>query len=141
MVRNSPPNFIEWRPTTSQNVEGLNDTADIYRFFDCTEAAEFLYACVARTIKEDVPREIEYLRRHDEALRRIMDTVEMPDRLAEDLLMFIRENKGALSKRRRAGEYKALRDDEVQKLEAIVRDAFDGFDEDAATRKRVVPAE
>jgi hypothetical protein len=70
-----------------------------------------------------------------------MDTVEMPDRLAEDLLMFIRENKGALSKRRQADEYEALRDDEVQKLEAIVRDAFDGFDEDEATRKRVVPAE
>jgi hypothetical protein len=134
-------NFIEWRPTPSRNVEVLNDTADLYRFFDCTEAAEFLYACVARTVEHDLPREIDYLRRHDEALRRIMDTVEMPDRLAENLLMFIRQNKGALSKRRRADDYKALRDDEVQKLEAIVEDAFDGFDEDATIRKRVVPAE
>ena len=71
----------------------LNDTADLYRYFDCTEAAEFLYACVRRTVEQDLPREIDYLRRHDEAIRRIMDAVEMPDRLAENLVMFIRQNK------------------------------------------------
>jgi hypothetical protein len=36
--------FIEWRPTAERNVEVLNDTADLYRYFDCTEAAEFLYS-------------------------------------------------------------------------------------------------
>ena len=68
---------------------------------------------VQRTVELDLPREIDYLRRHDEATRRIMDTVEMPDRLAEDLLMFIRQNKGTLSKRRRENEFKALSDKEV----------------------------
>jgi hypothetical protein len=120
-------NFIEWRPTPQQNVEVLNDTADLYRYFDATEAAEFLYACVLRAVEEDLPREIDYLRRHDEALRRIMNTVEMPDRLAENLLMFIRRNKGTLSKRRRTGEFKRLTDAEVTSLEAIVNEAFEGF--------------
>ena len=105
--------FIEWRPTPERNVEVLNDTADLYRYFDCTEAAEFLYACVRRTVEQDLPREIDYLRRHDEAIRRIMDAVEMPDRVAENLVMFIRQNKGTLSKKRREGEFKKLRDDEV----------------------------
>ena len=125
--------FIEWRPTPDRNVEVLNDTADLYRYFDCTEAAEFLYACVARTVEHDLPREIEYLRRHDEAVRRIMDTVEMPDRLAENLLMFIRQNKGTLPKKRRASEFKQLRDDEVTLLEGIVRDAFADFDHGLTT--------
>ena len=120
-------NFIEWRPTPQQNVEVLNDTADLYRYFDATEAAEFLYACVLRTVEEDLPREIDYLRRHDEVLRRIMNTVEMPDRLAENLLMFIRQNKGTLSKRRRTGEFKKLTDAEVTSLEAVVNEAFKGF--------------
>ncbi len=119
--------FIEWRPTPDRNVEVLNDTADLYRYFDCTEAAEFLYACVQHTVEADLPREIDYLRRHDEAVRRIMDTVEMPDRLAEDLLMFIRQNGGTLPKRRREDEFKALDDDEVRHLEEIVREAFEGF--------------
>lgn len=120
--------FIEWRPTPSRNIEVLNDTADLYRYFDCTDAAEFLYACVARTVEHDLPREIDYLRRHDDAIRRIMGAVEMPDRLAENLLMFVRQNKGTLSKRRRNQEFKDLRDDEVRLLEGIVRDVFKGSD-------------
>lgn len=121
--------FIEWRPTSERNVEVLNATADLYRYFDCTEEAEFLYACVSRTVEQDLPREIDYLRRHDEAIRRIMDAVEMPDRVAENLVMFIRQNKGVLSRTRREGEFSGLRDDEVGLLEGIVRDAFDDFDE------------
>jgi Fic/DOC family len=124
--------FIEWRPTLIRSVEVLNATADLYRYFDATEAAEFLYACVSRTVEQDLPREIEYLRRHDEAIRRIMDAVEMPDRVAGDLVMFILQNRGTLSKGRRDGEFQQLRDDEVSALERIVRDAFEGFDEGAS---------
>ena len=116
--------FIEWRPTPLRNVEVLNDTADLYRYYDCTEEAEFLYSCVRRTVDEDLPREIAYLRRHDEAIRRIMDVVEMPDRIAEDLVWYIRENKGTLAKKRRRGEFKKLRDDEVALIEGIVREVF-----------------
>jgi hypothetical protein len=123
--------FIEWRPTPDRNVEVLNETADLYRYFDCTGTAEFLYACVTRTVEHDLPHEIDYLRRHDEAIRHIMDTVEMPDRLAENMVMFIRQNKGTLPKNRRADEYKKLRDDEVTLVEGIVRDAFEGFDDGA----------
>ena len=121
--------FIEWRPTSEHNVEVLNATADLYRYFDCTEEAEFLYACLSRTVEQDLPREIDYLRRHDEAIRRIMDDVEMPDRVAEDLVMFVRQNNGTLSKNRREHDFEQLTDDEVALLERIVRDAFDGFDE------------
>ncbi len=119
--------FIEWRPTLDRNIEVLNDTADLYRFFDCTEQAVFLYSCVRRTVEHDLPREIDYLRRHDDAIRRIMNTVEMPDRLAEDLLTFIRQNDGSLPKRRRETEFRQLEDAEVSRIEAIVRDAFQGF--------------
>jgi hypothetical protein len=119
--------FIAWRPTPERNVEVQNETADLYRYFDCTDAAEFLYACVRRTVDEDLPQEIDYLRRHDEAIRRIMDAVEMPDRMAENLVAYIRDNHGMLSARRRRGEFAQLRDDEVARVEEIVRDSFEGF--------------
>ena len=119
--------FIEWRATPERNVEVTNDTADLYRYFDCTEEAEFLYQCVRRTVEEDLPREIAYLRRHDDAMRRIMDAIEMPDRVAENLILFIRQNGGTLSKKRREGEFNQLHDDEVTLAEGIVRDAFEGF--------------
>jgi Fic family protein len=119
--------FIDWRPTPEKNVEVLNDTADLYRYFDCTGADEFLYSCVERTVEQDLPREIDYLRRHDEAMRRIMDTVEMSDRLAGNLLMFIRQNQGKLGKKRREHEFAKLTDGETASIEAIVREAFEGF--------------
>jgi hypothetical protein len=102
--------FIEWRPTPERNAEVFNDTADLYRYFDCTAEAEFLYSCVKRTVEEDLPREIDYLRRHDEALQRIMNAIEMPDRMAENAIMFIRQNEGTLSRKRREGEFNKLRD-------------------------------
>lgn len=119
--------FIDWRPTSDGNVEVTNDTADLYRYYDCTEAAEFLYSCVQRTVEQDLPNEIEYLKRHDEAMRRIMDTVDMPNRLAEDFIMFTRQNSWTLPKIRRKKEFKALTDKEVTNLETIVKEAFKGF--------------
>jgi hypothetical protein len=123
-----PMDYIEWRPTPERNVEVQNDTADLYRYFDSTEAAEFLYACVAQAVDKDLPREIDFLRRNDEALRRVMNTVEMPDRMAENLVRFIRLNEGALARKRREGEFAELTDAEVTSIEAMVREAFDGYE-------------
>ena len=120
--------FIEWRPTVDHNVEVRNDTADLYRYFDCTEQVEFLYACVQRTVEHDLPREIDYLRRHDAAMARVMEIIDMPDRLAQNLILFIRQNDGKLSKRKREKEFSDLTDEEVQVLESIVQQVFDGFD-------------
>ena len=76
-----------------------------------------------------MPEEIDYLRRHDAAQRRIMKTVEMPHRLAQDLIMFIRQNKGKLLKKRREKEFKALTDEETQRIEDIYEEVFgDGGD-------------
>ena len=131
LQRHSGPlmDFIEWRPAAAHNIEVLNDTADLYRYFDCTEAAEFLYACVRRTVEHDLPREIDYLCRHDQAITRIMERVEMPDRLVQSLIIYVRRNKGALPNRRREKEFSALTDDEVQSLESIIEDVFEGFED------------
>ena len=40
--------------------------------------------------------------------------------------MSIRQNNGALSKKRREGEFNSLREDEVKLIEGIVNDAFAG---------------
>ncbi len=118
--------FIEWHALPNGNVEVTNETADLYRFFDCTTEAEFLYECVLRTIKKDLPDEIDYLKRHDEAMRNIMNAIEMPDRLAENLIMFIRQNGGALPrKRRQRHPFDKLTDEEITLIEEFVADAFD----------------
>ena len=69
-----------------------------------------------------------------------MELVEMPDRLAENLVLFIRQNEGVLSRKRREDEFAQLRDEEVVAIERIVADAFDGFD-DAPGQLATLPPE
>lgn len=121
--------YIEWRETASCNVEVLNQTADLYRYFDCTDAAEFLYACVRHTVEHDLPREIDYLQKNDAAIRRITDLVEMPNQIAQNLILFVRQNQGTLPRKRRKKEFELLTDEEVASLEQIVLDEFEGFDD------------
>ena len=70
----------------------------------------------------------------------VEDVVEMPDRLAENLILFIRQNGGRLPRKRRLDEFKALTDDEVALLEKLVGDAFAGLEEAAATDALPQPA-
>lgn len=49
------------------------------------------------------------------------------DRAAENLVIFIRQNNGTLSSKRREGEIRKLRDQEVTLIEGIVDDAFARF--------------
>ena len=117
--------FIQWRPTPRHNVEVLNDTGDLYRYMDATALAEFLYDCVETTVEHNLPNEIQHLRRHDEATRRIEALVEMPDHMVSMLIAFIRQNEGRLGRHRRKREFAELTDAEVLAAEQIVRDAFE----------------
>jgi hypothetical protein len=108
---------IDWEPTSDNNVNVLNDTADFYRFFDATPHAEFLYACVKRTIEEDLPRETEFLKRYDQFRARIAAIVDMPQRTADLLFRFLHQNAGRLSRRAREGEFAPMTDREVASAE------------------------
>ena len=115
---------IRWEPTETFNVQVLNDTGDFYRFFDATPHAEFLYACVQRTIKQDLPYETQFLRRYDEFRRRIDNMIDMPERTVDLLFRFLSQNDDTLSKRAREKEFSALTEEEIAQIEAIYADVF-----------------
>lgn len=110
------------------NVNVLNDTADFYRFFDATPAAEFLYACVRKTIEEDLPRETDFLARYDRFRGRIEQIVDMPDRTIDLLFRFLHQNGGQLSKRAREREFAQLSDSEIEAAAAAYAEAFQAED-------------
>jgi hypothetical protein len=58
-----------------------------------------------------------------------VDTAEMPDRLAESLILFVQQNHGSLPKGRRSHECAKLTGDEVAALESATREAFERFEE------------
>jgi hypothetical protein len=113
--------LIRWEPTEEGNVSVHNDTVDLYRYFDATPHAEFLYDCVKQTIEEDLPMETEYLVQYDAFRSRVQTIVDMPDRTLDLLSRFLRQGSGTLSGRARHGEFKALSDLEVERIEAEYR--------------------
>lgn len=116
--------LIEWRATPSGNVEVLNETADLYRYFDATPQAEFLYACVRKTVEEDLPEEADYLRRYDAFRADVEAIVEMPERTIDLLFRMLRQNGGALSKRALEKEFVKLKKQEIQQIEDAYARSF-----------------
>lgn len=114
--------LTDWETTPSLNVRVLNETGGLFRFFDATKQAEFLAASVLETIRNTLPREIEYLRRYDQAKGRVQNFLEMPEQRFNLMLGFLRQNAGRFSKRAREREFAALTDDEVLEIEGIYAD-------------------
>jgi Fic family protein len=116
--------MIEWNTTPRGNVEILNDTLDLYRFFDATKSCEFIYGLVEKTIKETLPHELDYLNSFDRACYEINQIVAMPDNMIKQLINFILQNGGRLSKRKRERYFEALRSEELREIEEVVGEIF-----------------
>jgi Fic family protein len=115
---------IEWEATPDGNVNVLNKTIDLYRYFDATKQAEFLYGCVEETVLKTLPEEVQYLESHDKMRKIIQEHFDMPDKDMENLIGFLRQNNGKLSKRALNKEFEALSDDEVNMLETKYQEVF-----------------
>lgn len=109
--------LIEWRPTEKNNLEILNETIDLYRYFDATKQAEFLFECVEETVNKTLPEEVEYLKKYDLLNGFIKSYIDMPDKLVDLLIRFLTQNNGKLSKRAREREFKKLTDTEIRAIE------------------------
>ncbi len=116
--------LIEWEATPSGNVKILNDTEDLYRFFNCTVSCEFIYESVEKTIKETLPQELKYLNSFDKAFKDIHDFIEMPDNKIKSLITFILQNDGKLSKNKQEKYYDKLTKDEIENIEYMIEERF-----------------
>jgi Fic family protein len=116
--------LIEWKPTPTGNVEVLNQTIDLYRYFDATRQAEFLHDCVRQTVEKTLPEEVTYLVRHDRMKTFLAEYFDMPERTMEILIGFLRQNDGKLSKRAREKEFRDLTTKEVSLIEKRYVDIF-----------------
>ena len=117
-------NMISWEATVSGNVKVLNDTADLYRFFNCTKSCEFIYAAVAKTIKETLPYELKYLNAFDKVYAVINEMIEMLDNKIKSLITFILQNKGKLSKKKKEKYFEKLTFQEIKEIESTVEEYF-----------------
>jgi len=120
-------NLIEWKQTEDNNVEVLNDTIDLYRYFDATQQAEFLYSCVEQTIEEIIPQEVKYLYNYDHFKAIIDNRFEMPDKMVALLVRFLEQGEGRLSMRAKNKEFKVLNENEISAIESIYAEIFNNI--------------
>lgn len=116
--------LIEWKPDKNNNVEVLNETIDLYRYFDATKQVEFLYSCVQQTIEQTIPEEVEYLEKYDLIKDYLDNLFEMPDKTVALLVRFLEQGNGKLSERAKTKEFKELTEEEVAAIENKYQEIF-----------------
>lgn len=115
---------IQWEPTPDGGIQVTNETAGLYRYFDATPQAEFLYDRVAETIQEDFKKELDFLSLYDDALSAVRAVVDMPDRRASLLVKLYLQNGGRLSRAKRP-QFAELSDPEIAEIESSLQSLRD----------------
>ena len=111
--------FIRRSFDSEGSLQVLNSTVDLYRYWDATAFAEYLFAQVAEAIRHDLREEIDFLNLFDEAVRKTVAIVDMPDRKASLLARLIIQNKGTLAHGKRA-LFSEVSDAEIAAIEEAV---------------------
>jgi hypothetical protein len=115
--------FIHWHWTSEQEIVVTNDTGDLYRYFDATVFAEYLYERVGDTVRRDLREELGFVAIYDRAFNGVREIVDMPDRRASLFVRLCMQNGGRLSATKRA-QFPELTDTEVALLETQVQQAI-----------------
>ncbi|VAW23503.1 Filamentation induced by cAMP protein Fic [hydrothermal vent metagenome] len=117
--------LIDWEPTPNHNIRILNETIDLYRYYDLTTQAEFLYECVEETIEKIIPEEIEYLENYDRLTNTINSFITLPDTKVDLLIKFLCQNNGKLSNRKRQKDFDELTEKEITIIEEHYSEIFE----------------
>lgn len=116
--------LIEWEPAADNNVAITSTTDDLYRYFDATTQAEFLYSCIQQAVDVIIPQQIDFLKKYDKMKSYLDDFVPMSDRMVSLLVSFLEQGNGTLSKRAKNSEFKAFTDSEIFEIETKYQEIF-----------------
>lgn len=117
--------LVDYTMDDRQRMTVSNDTADFYRYIDCTELTRITIDFIRETIESELPAELRFLTTYDEIRKQMRDIVDLPDRIADLFVKLCRQNGGTLSRaKRRLEEFSPLTDAEIRDLEEIVRNGL-----------------
>lgn len=94
----------------------------LWRYPDLTDQVGYFGVVLDRCISEDLPKEIEYLRRWDNAREAIRSRIDLPDRKLDLLLTVLHQHAGRLSESKRKSHFLELSAQEI----ADAEDAYAG---------------
>jgi len=95
----------------------------LYASFDATALCEFVFECIEQCVEQDLAQEIQYLRAYDASVTRLESWLDLRQSRLSNLIDLIVQNHGELSRRKRK-LFEDITDDELARIEAVVRDEF-----------------
>ena len=104
--------------TNPEEVEGY------YRYPELTNHCIYLIRTIQDTVRQDMPNELKFLQHYIDAKKALQQIVDMPDRMIDNMLNFLKQNKGKLAKRRRE-DFIKLTDDEIAAMEEAYRQVYE----------------
>lgn len=105
-------------------VTNLPDVEGYFRYPDLTEQCVYLIEVIHATVTEDMPHELMFIQRYDEAKKELQYIADMPDKLISMMLNFLHQNKGIFPKRRRE-YFSKLTDAEINRMQVAYRKVFE----------------
>ena len=102
----------------------MNETIDLYRYFDATKQTLFLFECIEETIEKIIPEEINYLKKYDEFKNLISEKFDISEQKISLLVSFLNQGEGKLSNRAKNKEFKDLNEKDILIVENIYSEIF-----------------
>ena len=114
---------LDYAVDAGGEVSVRGESADLYRYIDYTFIVEEFQRLIVETIRSEWRLELDYLVDYDRMRREMREVVDLPEKKANQFILFVKNNAGRLSKAKRP-LFAELTDAEVAALEQIVgRDA------------------
>ena len=103
----------------------MNKTDRLYRYYDATAQAEYLYEAVAETIRKDLREEIDYLLGLDRARILLRNEIDWPGQSLDLFINIVRQGGGTLSQTKRRSHFSWMTEEEVERFVPMVNEAFE----------------
>jgi len=100
-----------------------------FRYPDLTDQCIYLAQTIHATLEHDMPDELQFIQRYDEAKRVLQNIVDMPDKDLNLMITFLHQNNGIFPKRRRE-RFAKLSDEEIDNMQKKFREVFELNDDD-----------
>lgn len=105
-------------------IEVLNETVNLYRYFDATRMVEYLYGCIEATIEDELKAELDTITAFAKARKALDAAFDLPEKQKNLFLKLCWQGKGRISKAKRKAHFSMFSDDEMDAMQRLVAPYF-----------------
>ncbi|MDX8396455.1 MAG: Fic family protein [Mariprofundaceae bacterium] len=116
--------LIDFVSNDEASIEVLNETINLYRYFDATRMAEYLYECIDTTIDKQLKTELDTISAFSKARKAIDARFDLPEKKKNLFLKLCWDGKGQISKNKRKSQFEMFSDKELDHMESLVAPYF-----------------